>query len=580
MSRKHLLSLSGHLFVAGLAIVLMSCGSATLHNPDGSAGGASAGNGGSKGTGGTGGISASGAGGGAGASGGAAGAHATGGSGGARDGGISQDGPGPSTNGTPCTAGSGCMSGLCVDGVCCNDTCTGQCQSCSESTNLGKCVAVSGAPRNGRTPCGGISPCQSSCDGTNGLACAFPGNSTECTAASCSSGSATTATTCNGAGACTQATTMACTSNQCADATKCSGGCSSASPCSTGQYCDTTGVCLPLKAAGTQCQNNNACSSGYCVDNVCCGSACGGQCQGCNETGSSGMCVTVKGAPRGSRKPCAGTVAACAGICDGSSATQCSYPGTSAICAQPSCSGSTAISASLCDGLGDCTTPTTTGCGAGTYCNASTGSCANQLADGIACQTSAQCTSGSCCGVCNNPATDNSNCGACGTVCPAGQQMCVAGHCLLDDGQKCSSAGQCVSGVCNNFYVDADGDGYGTGAAVGFCKITAAPAGYATANGDCCDSNTAIHPGAGFQTMEGACNGVVTWDYNCDGIVETQAQGVNCGPTPACALMGTNLDPSNCGANIETCICQYVSGNNDCAYFCPTAGPGYMMGCN
>src|SRR5580698_11320535 len=133
MSRKHLLSLSGHLFVAGLAIVLMSCGSATLHNPDGSAGGASGGNGGSKGTGGTGGVSASGAGGGAGASGGAAGAHATGGSGGARDGGISQDGPGLSANGVHCTTGSSCMSGICVDGVCCNDTCTGQCQSCSES---------------------------------------------------------------------------------------------------------------------------------------------------------------------------------------------------------------------------------------------------------------------------------------------------------------------------------------------------------------------------------------------------------------------------------------------------------------
>jgi hypothetical protein len=349
--------------------------------------------------------------------------------------------------------------------------------------------------------------------------------------------------------------------------TKCSGGCSTASPCGIGQYCDTTGVCLTLKAAGTQCQNNNECSSTFCVDNVCCGSACGGQCQGCNETGSAGTCVTVKGAPRGSRKACAGTEAVCAGSCDGTSATQCTYPGTAVVCSQPGCSGSTAISAGLCDGNGACTTPTTAGCGVGTYCNATTGSCANQLANGVTCQTSAQCTSGSCCGVCTNIATDNSNCGMCGTVCTAGQQTCTSGHCLANNGQKCSSAGQCVSAVCNNFYIDADADGYGSSTTQGFCSITAPPAGYTTTPGDCCDLNNLVHPGQTnfYATPAANCTPSPWWDFNCDGTVEGNFQELTgCGSSPTCMSIYVNFPASACGTMEGEGSCGTTEGGGPC----------------
>ena len=73
----------------------------------------------------------------------------------------------------------------------------------------------------------------------------------------------------------------------------------------------------------------------------------------------------------------------------------------------------------------------------------------------------------------------------------------------FNDGQSCSVASQCVSNTCTPFYVDQDGDGYGTGQATGFCGTTP-PVGYAAQTGDCCDTATniavakLIHPGAGL----------------------------------------------------------------------------------
>ena len=92
----------------------------------------------------------------------------------------------------------------------------------------------------------------------------------------------------------------------------------------------------------------------------------------------------------------------------------------------------------------------------------------------------------------------------CSPACNSATQACVAGACLLSDGQSCTLAAQCASGACSPFYVDEDGDGYGTGQALGFCGTTT-PIGYAVQNGDCCDDAShlaiakLIHPGAGLS---------------------------------------------------------------------------------
>jgi hypothetical protein len=44
--------------------------------------------------------------------------------------------------GTACSDGKECVTGLCSQGVCCDSTCTGDCQSCNQPAHLGICSAV------------------------------------------------------------------------------------------------------------------------------------------------------------------------------------------------------------------------------------------------------------------------------------------------------------------------------------------------------------------------------------------------------------------------------------------------------
>ena len=357
-------------------------------------------------------------------------------------------------NGQSCANSDDCLFGHCVDGVCCDSECTGQCSSCNEPNGgAGKCLIISGSPRGPRPACGGTAPCAARCDGTDGMACKYPGNDVSCVAASCANGSVSTATVCNGAGGCTAAMTSMCQTKQCADATKCAGGCSAASPCGVGKYCDPTGLCLAVKANGADCQTGVECASAFCVDGVCCSSSCDGQCQACHEPNSAGTCVTVSGAPRGSRKACAGTQAACAGRCGGTSATDCAFPDGKVVCTPAACSSTfTMTPPSVCNGSGSCTTVTATMCTSGSYCSGT--ACVPQGTTGAACQTNPQCQSGNCSsglccaagqtncgGVCKNLAADSANCGNCGHGCPG--SICANGS--LTPASTCNGSGACTS---------------------------------------------------------------------------------------------------------------------------------------
>jgi hypothetical protein len=140
----------------------------------------------------------------------------------------------------------------------------------------------------------------------------------------------------------------------------------------------------------------------------------------------------------------------------------------------------------------------------------------------------------------------------------------------LADGQPCSLATTCVSQVCTAFYVDVDGDGYGTGQAVGFCGTTA-PVGYASQSGDCCDSasNLAvaklIHPGADFQTTSagGVCG--ITWDYNCSGQTEQSIPKLTgCTLYPECASISEWFDDSVCGTPVTFEGCTPDTTSSTC----------------
>ena len=154
----------------------------------------------------------------------------------------------------------------------------------------------------------------------------------------------------------------------------------------------------------------------------------------------------------------------------------------------------------------------------------------------------------------------------CSPACNTTTQTCVGTKCLLNDGQMCSLASQCVSNACTAFYLDQDGDGYGSGGAVGFCGNTP-PVGYATQNGDCCDDpahlavSKLIHPGAGYQTASaaGVCN--ITWDYDCSGVIEQSAQEGICPSNITCPncsegtalITFTSFPNTECGAQVQAC---------------------------
>jgi hypothetical protein len=93
-------------------------------------------------------------------------------------------------NGVSCTASAQCQSGNCVDGVCCNASCTGLCQACNVAGSIGACTNV---PSNTdpANECAGTAVCNGAgaCTGANGSPCVSGAN--------CLSGSCTDGVCCN-----------------------------------------------------------------------------------------------------------------------------------------------------------------------------------------------------------------------------------------------------------------------------------------------------------------------------------------------------------------------------------------------
>jgi uncharacterized repeat protein (TIGR01451 family) len=264
-------------------------------------------------------------------------------------------------DGNACQAGGDCRTGYCVDGVCCNEACNGQCEACDLSGRSGICSVVTGAPRGGRGDCAGDgSVCSGTCDGISGRTCAFPGNTVTCRAPSCSSSVAVLEATCQGTGSCPAKQVQDCGQNVCGPKA-CLGDCTRDSECAANNYC-SAGICVARKLAGSACAAANQCASGFCVDGVCCDQACAGQCQACDLPDSLGACKTVVDQqPHGGRPACEGT-GVCQGTCDGNRAEVCTYPGAATTCGRSSCNAGLEVSVGACDGEGTCIGGTTRDC--------------------------------------------------------------------------------------------------------------------------------------------------------------------------------------------------------------------------
>ncbi len=128
------------------------------------------------------------------------------------------------------------------------------------------------------------------------------------------------------------------------------------------------------------------------------------------------------------------------------------------------------------------------------------------------------------------------------------------------DGADDDCDGAVDEGVTTSYYVDADGDGYGTpGATVDACE---APAGYAAASTDCDDGAASVNPGA-TET----CDAV---DEDCDGVVD---EGL---ATGTYHLDADGDGYGDASVSITDCAAPsgYVADATDCDDTTDTTSPG------
>jgi hypothetical protein len=254
-----------------------------------------------------------------------------------------------------CDCDDECQSGHCADGVCCTSACDETCKACNLPSSLGDCAHV---PAGGKP--GDPSDCTASaprtcgqdgtCDGRGG--CRLYVKGTECKAGTCDGDRVADIQTCDGNGNCSQTVSQTCPPYTCDKTTnRCAFACTTNAQCAASQEC-VAGRC-GTSANGAVCRSAEDCSSGYCVDGVCCNIACSGPCMSCNQTGSVGRCTVVTA---GIEDPdCdADDVSTCGhtGRCDG--AGSCAFYSENTVCVPSSCSGVQENAPRTCDGRGTC----------------------------------------------------------------------------------------------------------------------------------------------------------------------------------------------------------------------------------
>jgi hypothetical protein len=208
--------------------------------------------------------------------------------------------------GQTCTTSFDCASGFCVDGVCCNVACAGDCMTCSAAGKAGTCWPIDAGGRP-RTPASCAVESAQSCgnDGTcDGLgACRLRAPGTICRVGQCQDSAVVGQMICDGLGACQPGAAIICAPYLCDPTTAaCTKTCATDADC-PGSYCETTGRCH-LRALTAVCAQNVDCASGFCAAGVCCNTACDGSCVSCNQPGRVGICSplpdTCPGADAGS----------------------------------------------------------------------------------------------------------------------------------------------------------------------------------------------------------------------------------------------------------------------------------------
>jgi hypothetical protein len=147
------------------------------------------------------------------------------------------DDGGGASSGMPCSPVVRCASGHCVDGVCCDSACDGQCQACDLEGQVGRCATVSTGPPHGTRPActGGDTTCGGACTGASPTSCTYADTLIGCGAA-CDG-------VCDGAGHCSSSSTGSC----------------------PGGFACGIGGCKTSCSFDSDCQSRFRCNSGSCA---------------------------------------------------------------------------------------------------------------------------------------------------------------------------------------------------------------------------------------------------------------------------------------------------------------------------
>jgi MYXO-CTERM domain-containing protein len=422
-------------------------------------------------------------------------------------------------NGALCAEDGGCSSGHCVSGVCCDTACAGACMACTASAKeSGEADGTCGPAKAATDPRGDCpedekATCQrdGKCDGKG--ACSLYSAGTKCSGPTCTGGVKTLPKLCNGQGECGVLGIVQCEPAECAG-DLCLTDCIDDSGCADTEYCDpVTNNCNDKLVQGAACLTPNQCTTSFCVDGVCCESACSAPCMACSANlgqGQDGQCSAVlAGAdPEGD---CSATPPATCGTdgeCDGAGA--CRLHGATAICEPMSCSSGVQTNAKTCNGAGSCASNGTTSC-TPYVCGGNT--CLTS------CSTASQCVAGSTCsaGVCSGQKSNGTACGS---------------------AVECAS-GNCVDGVCCDV------------ACGGACQACSTAAKGAGADGVCGPVQSGLDPHDSCQqTPQSTCGN----DGTCDG-------NGGCRRWPA----GTVCVPGSCGPDpTGQTIVQYQQYPDTC----------------
>jgi hypothetical protein len=256
--------------------------------------------------------------------------------------------------GRRCGTGNQCLSGQCVDGVCCVSACNQTCQACDVPSMEGMCLPIpAGQDPAGECPQDPASSCNrdGTCDGRG--ACRRYAVNTECVPGSCAGDVEFAARTCDGNGVCRSASSKSCSPNTCMGSS-CATVCSRDNECQQGFFCDGN-KCKVKRPVGEACGGNGQCASNYCVDGVCCSTPCAESCNACNVAGSLGTCTPVSDGTTDPRGRCNGEPPnSCGrlGGCNGKGGCRLHPSGTP--CLPASCTGFVETAAGQCNGSGVC----------------------------------------------------------------------------------------------------------------------------------------------------------------------------------------------------------------------------------